>query len=503
MTVQFRAGQNAPLAAPSVRFTATASVPVDLCALVVDSGLRVASSQDVVFYNQKRTAGVRLDGDVIVVEPARLRPGADKVLCVLGADRVTTAETTLADTAGTPLATFRIEPVAGETALLCWEIYRRGNDWKIRALGQGYSGGLAELFTVHGVDVDDPEPAPPVQPPTKHETLPIESGVSCARMWQIFEDASRSAAAFDSAHEYAQRRLDEELSAAVADPSSRTGDGAEQARARAHRRCDELIAAARSRYDADSALLTAELGALDGSLPAALAAWNAPTWKQHTTESDGVRIGELTAPDRGPVRVPFCVPLPLDRPLWVNGDADDAAPVASALALRLLASRPGSLLDVVDPAGALRQLCELAAPVLAGPPVLDVSGVAAKLKGLAEAAELDSLAVSAGVDAHRREPRVLIVSGIPHGYGSDDLMHLVRIVQLASTQSISVVVTGMDDPHVDSPAYRILADAAQHIPADTGRFADPWTRTEWQFDADSGPSDPERIRAVVRSMERR
>ena len=498
MAVEFRAGQNAPRAAPSVRFTATASVPLDLCALVVDTHLQVASSQDVVFYNQPQTAGVRLDGDALVVEPGRLRPDAEKVLCAVGTELVTPVDTTLTDTAGTPLATFRIEPVAGETALLCWEIYRRGGDWKIRALGQGYAGGLAELFTAHGVEVDDPEPAPP---PAPQEVPPLETGATCVRMWQIFEDASRSAAAYVQAHEYAHHRLDEELSAAVADLSARTGDAAEQARARAHRRCDELVAAAEVRYSDDSEQLIAELAALEESLPAALASWDAPAWRRPGEAADGVRIGEVTAPDRGPLRVPFCVPVPLGRPLWVDGDAEAAAPVASALALRLLASRPGSLLHVVDPAGAMRQLTDLAGSLLAAPPVHEVSGVGSKLKGLADAADLDSLAASAGVDAHRPEPRVLVVSGLPHGYGSDDLLHLVRLTQLAATQQISMIFTGTEDEDVDSPAYPILAEAAQHVPSDEGRFVDPWTRTDWQFVSDTGPSDPERIRAVVRSLE--
>ena len=43
--------------------------------------------------------------------------------------------------------------------------------------------------------------------------------------------------------------------------------------------------------------------------------------------------------------------------------------------------------------------------------------------------------------------------------------------------------------------------AAQHVPSDEGRFVDPWTRTDWQFVSDTGPPDPERIRAVVRSLE--
>lgn len=76
----FSAGQNAPLTARTVRFTVSAAVPVDLCAFVVDDRLQVASSDDVVFYNQPRTQGVRLDGNAIVVEVDALRAGA-RVLC--------------------------------------------------------------------------------------------------------------------------------------------------------------------------------------------------------------------------------------------------------------------------------------------------------------------------------------------------------------------------------------------------------------------------------------
>jgi hypothetical protein len=40
-----------------------------------------------------------------------------------------------------------------ETALIFCEVYRYGNDWKFRAVGQGYQGGLGPLAQEYGVDV--------------------------------------------------------------------------------------------------------------------------------------------------------------------------------------------------------------------------------------------------------------------------------------------------------------------------------------------------------------
>src|SRR4051812_15050300 len=39
-----------------------------------------------------------------------------------------------------------------ETALLCLEIYRRGETWRLRAVGQGYDDGLAGLTRNSGDD---------------------------------------------------------------------------------------------------------------------------------------------------------------------------------------------------------------------------------------------------------------------------------------------------------------------------------------------------------------
>ncbi len=500
MSHAFSAGQNAPLTVRTVRFAASAQVAPDVCAFVVDDRLRVTSSDDVVFYNQPSTAGVRLEGDTIVVEPEALRPGA-RVVCAVGTDHPTSVSTSLSDVDGTLIASFRIEPATGtESALLCWEIYCRNGEWKIRALGAGYAGGLAEMLAAHGVVVDDePVAAAAVAAPVSTGT---ELPPSCELVWRILEDASRSAAAYVAAHEYAQHRLDDELSAAVADPSSRTGAAAESARAQAHRRCEELTAAAEARYHDDSAVLTAELATVDTVLPPSLASWNSGAWHGAMVPGDGVRVGELSAPDRGPLRVPLCVPLPLGRPLWIDGEADVAGAVASSLAVRLLSARPGSRLDIIDPSGSLLGLSELARPMLAGPPIHDVTGVTPKLKGLAEAADLTGLALRAGTDTSGPEPRVIVLAGLPHGFDGSDLVNIVHLARMGSAQNISIVITGADDGTVDNPAYDVLHDVSQHLPAaEDGRFSDPWTNTDWRFTADTAPGDTELLRRVVASLE--
>lgn len=45
------------------------------------------------------------------------------------------------------------EDYSTETAMIFGEIYRRGAEWKFRAVGQGYAGGLASLCAQHGVAV--------------------------------------------------------------------------------------------------------------------------------------------------------------------------------------------------------------------------------------------------------------------------------------------------------------------------------------------------------------
>uniref|UniRef100_UPI002455B5C5 TerD family protein n=1 Tax=Nocardia abscessus TaxID=120957 RepID=UPI002455B5C5 len=246
--IQLQAGQNIPLTGEVVRFSAKAEAALDVSALVVAENLKVFSSDDFVFYNQPAAAGVALAADGVTITLAEVRADAKAVLLVVSADPAAPAR---ADGLGPVTATmsendsviaeFAITPSSGETALICLEVYRRGPAWKLRAVGQGYAGGLAVLLTAHGVEVDGADQAAEPGTHTMAGPLagdaqiatagaPLEVGHGLERLWMVFEDAARSAAALVSAREYAAKRLDNELSQAVSDPATRNTPEAEQAR---------------------------------------------------------------------------------------------------------------------------------------------------------------------------------------------------------------------------------------------------------------------------------
>jgi len=44
------------------------------------------------------------------------------------------------------------ENASTETAMIFGEIYRYEGEWKFKAVGQGFKGGLAELIRQHGIN---------------------------------------------------------------------------------------------------------------------------------------------------------------------------------------------------------------------------------------------------------------------------------------------------------------------------------------------------------------
>ncbi|WP_329102394.1 TerD family protein [Streptomyces sp. NBC_01439] len=181
MTHAMQKGSNIPVTAVAVRavlrWTAGPEVPdVDASALLVGPDGRVRSDEDFVFYNQPRhpsgavwRLGKKQIGDAITdAVQADLRtvtPSVDRILVVASAEdvpfrRVGDLRILLYDATPTggsdPLAYFDVRPETGaETALICGELYRRGEGWKFRALGEGYSDGLVGLATDHGISVDE------------------------------------------------------------------------------------------------------------------------------------------------------------------------------------------------------------------------------------------------------------------------------------------------------------------------------------------------------------
>lgn len=176
---QLTKGANAPLTAPRVTLTVDVQAPADLSALLVTESGKVRSDADFVFYNQPTGPGVRclqpsagqpwrVEVDLAAVpadvHAVRLVTSLDDTSATFG--RVGQPVARVADDAGTPLVAFTMTDLSTESIVVALELYRRAGAWKVRAVGQGYAGGLADLVTDHGVSVDDaPAPAAAVPPP--------------------------------------------------------------------------------------------------------------------------------------------------------------------------------------------------------------------------------------------------------------------------------------------------------------------------------------------------
>ncbi|MDT0486814.1 MULTISPECIES: TerD family protein [Streptomyces] len=212
MTHAMLKGSNVPLEATTVRavlrWAPGQGVPVvDASALLLGPDGRVRSDEDFVFYNQPRhpSGKVWLLGkkrvaegptDTIQTDLAGVEPDVSQILLVASVDdatfgrvqglRILLYDASVVD--GEPLLYFDIKPETGEeTALICGELYRRGEGWKFRALGEGYAEGLQGLATDFGIVVDEsdssetpsrPEPTsfplPPEQPAQSAASVPTQ-----------------------------------------------------------------------------------------------------------------------------------------------------------------------------------------------------------------------------------------------------------------------------------------------------------------------------------------
>ncbi|MFD7979266.1 TerD family protein [Streptomyces sp. NPDC059071] len=181
MTHAMLKGSNVPLDTAAVRavlrWTPGSGVPdVDASALLVGPDGRVRSDEDFVFYNQPRhpsglvrhlakQRGPEGLTDTVEADLGRLDAAVDQVVIAASSDggtfrAVSDLRILLYDAtpgaAADPLAVFDVSAETGEeTAIICGELYRRGEGWKFRAVGQGYPTGLVGLATDFGVSVDD------------------------------------------------------------------------------------------------------------------------------------------------------------------------------------------------------------------------------------------------------------------------------------------------------------------------------------------------------------
>jgi tellurium resistance protein TerD len=151
---------------------------LDASAFLLKGDGRVRSDQDFCFYNQLTVGGGSVvhqgdnltgdgDGDdeQIKVVLSQLPADVDRVAIVVtihdaenrrqSFGQVSNAYIRLVNNkTGNEVTRFDLtEDASTETAMTLGEVYRHGGDWKFRAIGQGYKGGLAPLARNYGVNV--------------------------------------------------------------------------------------------------------------------------------------------------------------------------------------------------------------------------------------------------------------------------------------------------------------------------------------------------------------
>lgn len=644
MTAELVRGQNHPLPDTRLEIRVSAGHPVVACATCSDEQGTVrdvwiahpgAPALSGVEVPQRATEAPRFTVDLDAV------PGAVQQVNVLLAlpegaagpahfGATAAPFVAVAGQDGTEVATFTITGLDAETALVAVELYRRRGAWKVRAVGQGYAGGLTELLGDQGLatarekataiqqsaapltpraepaqlrtsgadgthtrpsldrpdrtaapgadatlpdplpaagqpapTADDPQtptpdappapggpinyahprrqsvappPPPPAAPPARPgQPAPPVAGDATGwsmeerlynQIWGMFEDLARSVAAYRSAVDFAETRMDQELDKALSDPRSRIGGAGDAARESARAKCEQLTDQARQVLDRDLAQLTAESDVVEPALPPSFARWDNPVWHAYRVPMEvpmALRLGDLQLPETPDLRIPLLVRLPLERGLWVDsgGTGSEAAMTldeaqlrrlamdsAVAHAARLLAVYPPGdfTVHVIDPAGAatasLAPLVDSGA--LAGPPAAGAQGVSATLATLTQRVDLVTMAVRGGAsdalppDLDTAE-QLLIVNDFPHGFDDRAVTQLRYLADEGPAVGVHLMmVADREDASAYGPVLDPLWRSLLRItPVPDDHLADPWVRHAWTYEPLTVPPGSGVLRQVL------
>jgi tellurium resistance protein TerD len=160
------------------RVTDGAAFDADASAFLLKADGKVSGDADFIFYNQKTSSCGAVvhqgdnttgqgDGDdeKVEVNLTKVAPTVEKIsfgVTIHDADTrrqnfgmISKAFIRVVNkTTGEELAKFDLsEDASTETAMVFGELYRAGTEWKFKAIGQGYAGGLAALAGGFGVSV--------------------------------------------------------------------------------------------------------------------------------------------------------------------------------------------------------------------------------------------------------------------------------------------------------------------------------------------------------------
>ncbi|MFD4577502.1 TerD family protein [Streptomyces sp. NPDC058417] len=146
-----------------------ATCDVDVVAFAVDAREQVPGDEDFVFYGAPEhpdgTVLLTTDGpteQAVTADLERLPLEIHRVVIAAAIDGAATfsdvgaVEITLTCGVGAaPTVRATLDAATTERTMILAELYRRGDGWRLRAVGQGYDHGLADLARGYGVDVDE------------------------------------------------------------------------------------------------------------------------------------------------------------------------------------------------------------------------------------------------------------------------------------------------------------------------------------------------------------
>ncbi|GAA4924146.1 TerD family protein [Streptomyces coeruleoprunus] len=639
MTAELVRGQNHLLPDTRLEIRVSAGTPVVAGAGLADEHGKVAGSEWVAHPGSPRLPGVEVSRQAaadhrLAVDLEALPAAVHRVTVLLALPAGTGGPGSFGAVAapfvavtgldGTEIASYTITGLDTESAVVALELYRRQGVWKVRAVGQGYAGGLAAMLHDQGLDraadlataiqdavargvdrsvaappprtadvdrlrhgaplaptappgpanaqppqppqpseparppVGDqpsagatppanpapstgparpagpidythprrrttaPPPPPPAAPPTSPGTpsAPVAGDATGWSMeerlynqvWGMFEDLARATAAYRSAVDFAESRMDQELDRVLSDPRSRIGSAGDAARAAARAKCEELTARAREGLDRDLAQLAAESEVVEPALPVAFARWDNPVWHAYRVPMEipmALRLGDLHLAESPELRIPMLIRLPLERGLWVDagrrgsgaaGLLDEgrlrrlALDTAVAHAARLLAVYPPGdfTVHVIDPAGsaaaALAPLTE--SGVLAAPPATGPGGVATVLSRLTRRVDLVQMAVRGGAAADALPPdldtaeQLLIVNDFPHGFDDRAVTQLRYLADEGPAVGVHLLmVADREDASAYGPVLDPLWRSLLRVtPVPDDHLADPWVGHAWTYE---------------------
>ena len=161
-----------------LRKTDGSAFDLDASAFVLDGNGKVLSDQHFVFYNNiqdpsgavkhlgdNRTGEGEGDDEVVEIGLGQLTPDTAKVAFVVTIHDAEARRQNFGQVANAYIRALNAEgeqeiarydlseDASTETAMIFGELYRHNEEWKFKAIGQGYAGGLAAVARDYGVNL--------------------------------------------------------------------------------------------------------------------------------------------------------------------------------------------------------------------------------------------------------------------------------------------------------------------------------------------------------------